>query len=387
MDKWLSRWTARIMVLVILMSFVTWSTAEETTSSGSEGSQASVLALDVDLSQYKTLTVGYTGPEVAALKQRMFELGYFKTNTINESYTATTADYIKKFEKMNGLPVDGVADPEMLALFFSDKARKADGSLLPVRRLVQLPEIMIESSKEYEINQRFHDFLGEVGDFGEEMIEVKRHYLKSSGMPLRDLGFHEGSEDRADVQGILLSHFRFGDSELLAFGIKDRQGLRRITLVEWPALQKMKIPNFKCFFSLSSGNSSSSMFLNTEEDVTAFLEWKTGSLGLCTYLFTVDINKIPEDETLRRAYYVMLISRKNINLDYVSSLLFPKKSTLRKWETKYYDRKAKTKQPEISSVQDIREYLIEAPILPVTTSLTVSGSTYALPEWLENNKP
>jgi hypothetical protein len=73
-------------------------------------------------SQYRTLTVGSTGAGVAALKQRMFELGYFKTNTVNESFTTNTAEYVKEFERINGLEVDGIADPEMQALFYSDKA-------------------------------------------------------------------------------------------------------------------------------------------------------------------------------------------------------------------------------------------------------------------------
>lgn len=173
MDKWLSRWTAQIVVLVILISVVTWSTAEETTPSGFEGSETAVSALDVDLSQNKTLTVGYTGLEVAALKQRMFELGYFKTNTINESYTATTADYVKTFEKMNGLPVDGVADTEMQALFFSDKARKANGSLVvPEKKPTEMElalaakekekERQKEQEKQNEINQRIASFLADI---------------------------------------------------------------------------------------------------------------------------------------------------------------------------------------------------------------------------------
>ena len=76
----------------------------------------------IDSSQYKTLSAGYTGPEVATLKQRMYELGYFTNNVVNETFTTHTAEYVKEFERVNGLPVDGIADSEMLELFYSDRA-------------------------------------------------------------------------------------------------------------------------------------------------------------------------------------------------------------------------------------------------------------------------
>lgn len=76
----------------------------------------------VDTSQYQTLTIGSTGTDVAALKQRMYELGYFKNNVVNQTFTSKTAEYVMEFERINGLEVDGIADPEMQALFYSDKA-------------------------------------------------------------------------------------------------------------------------------------------------------------------------------------------------------------------------------------------------------------------------
>lgn len=80
------------------------------------------------MEEYITMSVGYRGPEVAKLKQRMYELGYFKTNTVNNNYTEATAEYVKEFQRANGLPVTGVATPEMQALFYSEQAiRKSSG--------------------------------------------------------------------------------------------------------------------------------------------------------------------------------------------------------------------------------------------------------------------
>lgn len=78
----------------------------------------------VEESEYKTLSVGYKGEEVVAFKERMVELGYFKNiSSVNDTFTASTAEYFKEFQKINGLPVTGVADSETLKLFYSDKAK------------------------------------------------------------------------------------------------------------------------------------------------------------------------------------------------------------------------------------------------------------------------
>lgn len=75
-----------------------------------------------DLTKHKTLEVGMNDPDVAKLKERMYELGYFNNKTVNSTFTATTAEYVKEFQRVNGLKEDGIASPEMQALFFSDYA-------------------------------------------------------------------------------------------------------------------------------------------------------------------------------------------------------------------------------------------------------------------------
>lgn len=71
---------------------------------------------------YQELTIGSRGQEVLDMKQRFLELGYFRTTSFNDRFTDNTADTVRLFEKNNGLPVDGLADPEMLALLFSEGA-------------------------------------------------------------------------------------------------------------------------------------------------------------------------------------------------------------------------------------------------------------------------
>lgn len=68
------------------------------------------------------LTIGSSGLEVLALKQRFYELGYFRTTEFSDQFNKNTADTVKLFEKNNGLKVDGIADAEMLDVLFSDSA-------------------------------------------------------------------------------------------------------------------------------------------------------------------------------------------------------------------------------------------------------------------------
>lgn len=56
------------------------------------------------------------------IKQQLYELGYFLTTEFSDQFNKNTADTVKLFEKNNGLPVDVVADPSMLAHLFSDRA-------------------------------------------------------------------------------------------------------------------------------------------------------------------------------------------------------------------------------------------------------------------------
>lgn len=58
------------------------------------------------------------------MKQRFYELGYFRTNQFNNRFTDNTEETVRLFDKNNGLPVDGVADAQMLSVLFSDDAVK-----------------------------------------------------------------------------------------------------------------------------------------------------------------------------------------------------------------------------------------------------------------------
>jgi len=186
MDKRLSRWVTTALAFIILISSAALTAAEEAVPNGSESSAATTGKPNVDLSQYKTLTIGSTGPEVAALNQRMYELGYSRRNTVSESYSSNTAVYVKKFEKKNGLPVDGIADPEMMALFFSGPALRSDGKLASSElRMAEEVEAQVSNSQYKTLT---------IGSTGPEVLALKQR--------LYDLGYSKRGmvNDSYDVQ-------------------------------------------------------------------------------------------------------------------------------------------------------------------------------------------
>lgn len=94
---------------------------------------------DEEISKYKTLDIGMNDPAVGRLKERMYELGYFSNNTVNNNYTKNTAEYVKQFQKINGLEITGIATPEMQALFFSENAISKPKSITSSNTSKNLP--------------------------------------------------------------------------------------------------------------------------------------------------------------------------------------------------------------------------------------------------------
>ncbi len=71
---------------------------------------------------YLPLKLGDRGEDVLNLKKRLYELGYFRTTKLNERYMESTVEAVSEFEKRNSLPVDGIADVDMLTLLYSNQA-------------------------------------------------------------------------------------------------------------------------------------------------------------------------------------------------------------------------------------------------------------------------
>lgn len=69
--------------------------------------------------QYETLKPGSNGQSVLDARIKLFELGYFSKMPTRTDYTNDMANYVKKFEKDNGLYPDGILSPEDQEVLFS----------------------------------------------------------------------------------------------------------------------------------------------------------------------------------------------------------------------------------------------------------------------------
>ena len=78
---------------------------------------------------YRHLAVGNAGDDVQAMKERLYNLGYYTTTKLTGSYTEAVSGVVKQFQKNNNLPETGEADPYTQAVMFSDAAVKKNGKI------------------------------------------------------------------------------------------------------------------------------------------------------------------------------------------------------------------------------------------------------------------
>lgn len=80
---------------------------------------------------YRPLSNGNNGDDVKKLKQRLYELGYYKSSNLDDKFTEDTANKIRQFEADCGFEETGTATPALQQLIFSDNAysRKKGGTL------------------------------------------------------------------------------------------------------------------------------------------------------------------------------------------------------------------------------------------------------------------
>ena len=100
----MKRWIRRTLALLLFLSLLTASSA----------------AAGFPIRQ------GDRGADVAALKERMFELGYFQTTKFSPIYNETTAERVRQLQRHNGLPETGEVNEGLWELIFSDSCLAAD---------------------------------------------------------------------------------------------------------------------------------------------------------------------------------------------------------------------------------------------------------------------
>lgn len=89
-------------------------------------------------STYKVLQNGSTGNQVLALQQALAELGYL-TSTPDGTYSTTTTQAVIALQKMNSLPMNGIADANLQALISTVSLRIPPARRFPSRRFPPSP--------------------------------------------------------------------------------------------------------------------------------------------------------------------------------------------------------------------------------------------------------
>lgn len=70
----------------------------------------------------RTLRQGFHDEEVLAMKRRLRELNYFKTDDLNDRFNDSTVSALKRFQKANGLKATGELTPDVREVLYSDSA-------------------------------------------------------------------------------------------------------------------------------------------------------------------------------------------------------------------------------------------------------------------------
>lgn len=303
----------------------------------------------IDLSQYKILTTGYIGPEVMRIKERMYELGYITADMLNSFYLAKTNENVSEFEKINGLQVDGDADPEMQAILFSDLALRRDGSAIPVEVDVTP---LTELTEEEKVNRRFSNFLNGAGEYSEEKI---RKRLTGNLSERRGLGFFGVTGKDILVQAMLLHYEIVGSNHYLALGVKNRKNERDIFVVEWITglSQKLESRAIRSFPS-SYGTNETNIFFSTIEETKYLLEDRVGDCIIANFSFKKTYP--PEGLSINYTYFSdYKNTRCSINLNFAAGLLKPERFI---YDEKDFYKKienVKSKIPGIDSLSEMKE--------------------------------
>ena len=95
---------------------------------------------DLSLLDYRVLQKGDKGDDVLALKKRLKELGYIRSNaTLTNRYTEETAQRVILFQRQAGMDEDGIAWQELQLYLYSDKAPVCGQTLPRIRTKVADP--------------------------------------------------------------------------------------------------------------------------------------------------------------------------------------------------------------------------------------------------------
>lgn len=103
---------------------------------------APTIAPIIGQSTYQLLQSGSTGQQVQALQEALIELGYL-SGTADGTYGTGTTQAVIALQKMNGYPMNGIADANLQALIFHGQPKNAAGTKTSIKTLPAISGITI----------------------------------------------------------------------------------------------------------------------------------------------------------------------------------------------------------------------------------------------------
>ena len=135
------------------------------------------------------LQTGSTGVAVAALQQRLTELGYYE-RLADGVFTDADAVAVKEFQRVNGLTVTGIATPETQQILHGPSALPANPIPRPQEEVPAeeaVPGQAADGESVTVISTAAPNNVVKLGDKGEKVQKLQR--------ALRDLGYYSGEID------------------------------------------------------------------------------------------------------------------------------------------------------------------------------------------------
>lgn len=148
--------------------------------------------------EYRPLKNGSYGDDVIAVKERLYDLGYFTNSTFNNRYTDDTVKRVKTFEENCGLPETGVMTPALQALLFSENAVSRSGAGAG-ENLPALPETAASAYRTLQNGNEGDDVLtlkqklksfgfftakAETGAFNDALESAVKAYQQANGLDI-----------------------------------------------------------------------------------------------------------------------------------------------------------------------------------------------------------
>ena len=193
------------------------------------------LACAASAEDYRMLQTGSVGDDVKALKVRLYELGYYRTDALNDIFNESALPVVETFQYVNGLTVTGAADAYTQAVLYSDAAATPDGQRLSD---AAMPEAGAGGDGQYRTLRE--------GSYGDDVLAAKRALWK--------LGYYKSDDFTAQFNAAMTERVvkyqqslgQAADGVLTAALQKELLGTRAVTegavaepnTVELPALDE-----------------------------------------------------------------------------------------------------------------------------------------------------